>query len=265
MPTTRVSALACLAVLVTIAATGCGGSFGRLTSAERIPADGSLGGPGPSALKVQAVSSAEWGALPKKKLAPACDARGGAPKADKAALDKTNASIAAWTEYLKKNPKPVPKPVKGPTVGDVVGIERTDGSRTLTSLSITCAADKPATIEMSGTSYAFDLAWVFESKAKRLGVQALSLKDKKLYYAMIFTPPSPKDRIDEIAIIANVSSYFPADADEPLVIGGTDIDSRFETFVFGKGKTQGFYWLVPLSPNLSVERYLGVGAFAVGG
>ena len=73
-------------------------------------------------------------------------------------------------------------------------------------------------------------------------------------------------RPPQIAIVANVSSYFPADADEPIVVADdSSLDPRLETFVFGKGKTQGFYWLVPLSPNLSVERYLGVGAFAVGG
>ena len=66
-------------VLFTLAAlsttAGCGGSFGRLTSAERLPADGRLGGPAPAALKVQTVSASEWASLTKQKVAPACDAR----------------------------------------------------------------------------------------------------------------------------------------------------------------------------------------------
>ncbi len=85
-------------------------------------------------------------------------------------------------------------------------------------------------------------------------------------YATILTPQSPKDMSDEVAIVANVSSCFPADADEPIVVADEpSVGDRVETFVFGEGKTRGFYWLVPLSPKFSVERYLDGGAFAVGG
>jgi len=260
-------------VIFTLAAlsattAGCGGSFGRLTSAERLPADGRLGGPGPAALKVQTVTASEWASLSKQKVAPACDARGGAVRADKPSLDRATAAIGAWTEYIKKNPKPAPKQPTGPTVGDVIGLDRTDGSRTLTSLAFTCAGDK-ATIELSATTYTFDLAWVADItflKSTGIGIQALSLKDKKVYYVSVLVPGDPKEKSDETAIIANIASYLPDGLEEPLVIAKPkSLDGRFETFVYGKGKTQGFYWLVPLKPDLSIERYLGVGAFTLGG
>jgi len=37
-----------------------------------------------------------------------------------------------------------------------------------------------------------------------------------------------------------------------------------ETLVYGKGTTEGFYFLVPLHADLSLEQYIGVGKFKVG-
>lgn len=253
-----------LSALVLAALAGCGGTLGRSNAAERLPADGSQGGPSVATLKVQDIAANEWASYQKKKLAPTCDARGGDVKADKAGVDKATAAIAAWTDYLAKNPKP-PKNPSTPTVGDVIGLDRPDGSRTLTSLAFACATGQPATISMSATAYTFDLAWVYESKrSKRLGIQAISLKDKKVYYASISTPTDPKAKSEEIAIVTNVARYLPDDADEPLVVANeSSMDAKLETFVASKGKTQGFYFVVPSSEGISIERFLGVGAFAV--
>ncbi len=257
-----------IALVLLLGLPACAGTpLGRLNAAERTPSDGSAGGPSPDTLKVQMIKPGEFSEAPKKKLAPACDARDGAGKANAEQMTAAKKVVDAYAEFRKAKPKPAPK--SGATVGDVVGMKK-DFTRDIATLSFTCA-DK-SELEVNGTTHAFDLAWALTGPAENeVSIQAVSLKDKKVVFAYVRLP-SEKERANpkadslEVITITNVASYLPADPDEPLVRNtrGKTNTPQYETLVFGKGAQEGFYWLVPLTGDLTSDRYLGVGRFKVG-
>jgi hypothetical protein len=254
---------------------GCGGGLGRLTSAERLPANGAPGGPPAEALKVQPMAAKEWAETPKEKLAATCDARPASAKIDAAGLGDAKKVIDAWAAYRKANPKPPPP--SGVTVGDVAGIARNITDR-IDAIALNCNAGGAHTLDVNGTSHAFDLAWALVGPAENeLAIQAMSLAEKKVVFARLKLPTAEEKAkyktadADETIVITHVGSYLPANPDEPIVVDGHNKSGKaktnspqFETFVFDKGASEGFYYLVPLSPTLSSERYLGVGRFKVG-
>src|SRR5262245_23342224 len=98
-----------LPLLVGVLALGsqaCAGTaLGRLTAAERTPSDGSAGGPGTDAMKVQMIKPSEFSVqAPKEKLAPTCDARAGAGKGNAEQMGAAKKVIDAYAELRKAKP-----------------------------------------------------------------------------------------------------------------------------------------------------------------
>lgn len=133
-----------------------------------------------------------------------------------------------------------------------------------------CAPGGPSAIVVNGTSHAFDLAWAVPKNVggrEEVSIQALSIADKKVVFVFLAIPKDhPKSSTNEIAIVNNVGAYMPPDADQPIVrnISPNTVSPTFETLVFGKGKTEGFYYYVPRSADLTSGRFMEVGRFKVG-
>lgn len=249
-----------------VGAAGCAGTqFARQNNAQRIPSDGTGGGPAPEGMPLQMMAEDEWASAPKQKLAPTCDARPGG-KNDQPAVDAANKTIGAWAAALKLKPRPKPT---GVTVGQVVGL-KSDPTRNVDSVALNCAAGGPSALVINGTSHAFDQAWAVAKNVggrEEVSIQALSLADKKVVFVFLGIPKDhPKNSTDEIAIVSNVGAYMPPDADPPIVrnISPNTVSPTFETLVFGKGKTEGFYYYVPRSADLAFGRFMEVGRFKVG-
>ncbi len=253
------------AAIVVALTSGCAGTqFARQNNAVRIPADGSGGGPAPDSMPLQMMAEGEWGSAPKEKLALTCDARPNG-KSDAATLDAANKTIGAWTAFLKAKPKPKPT---GPTVGQVLGMD-TEQTRNVSSLAFNCAPGAASALVVNGTSYAFDLAWAVQgsdASKEEVSIEALSLKDKRVIFALVAFPKDPKNTTDETIVVSNVAAYWPGDPEEPVVrnTNRTPTGATFETLVFGKGQKEGFYYYVPRSKDLGTSRFMEVGRFKVG-
>jgi hypothetical protein len=256
-PTSRVVVLAsCFAALC----AGCAGTqFARETSAQRIAPNGS--GPSPAALPLQLMAPSEWAAAPKQQLKPVCDAR--SQKTDAEPLDKAKRVVEMWADFNKKKPKPG-KPT-GVTIGQLAGIAPST-TRRIDSLNLSCAPGAPFTLEVNGVAHPFDLAWAVSQTGTRAAFLAISMKDKMVVFAEVTVPSTPKGDPLETAVVTNMGNYVPANMDEPVVrnLHGRQGDVLFETLTFGKGTTEGFYWLVPRSADLGVDRFVEVGRFKVG-
>jgi hypothetical protein len=236
---------------------------------DRLPADGTPGGPAAAALKTKAIKRADWTRFATERLKPACDARGGAGKPDVAILKSAGEIVTTWMDFTKKAKKG-PKTDDGRKLGG--GPEPT---RSVSTLGMTCSATKN-TVEVNGVEHPFDLAWVVSGEgtgptltgAKGAGhfamFQALSLKDKKVLFAKVYVPSDTSDDSDDTVVVSNLTSYMPASADEPIVRTTGEKDSPvFETLVFEKGAAKGFAFEVPKQDPLGRSRYLAVGKFEV--
>ena len=104
-------------------------------ASDRLPADGSAGGPGLPALTTTSIKRADWVKFDDDRLKPSCDARTGSGKADVAPLKAAGDVIAQWMEFHKK-PKSGPKTDDGKRLGggvepsrvvDTLGRERRAG------------------------------------------------------------------------------------------------------------------------------------------
>ncbi len=273
-PTLRRPSFALLAVgaLVVSCTSACAGTqFARSTNAERLPADGSAGGPQPAALPLQMMAPAEWAAAPKQRIAPVCDARNAAaPHVETAELDKAKKAIDLWTDVQKKKPQPKPAGKNDVNVGQVLGLSP-EPTRRVQSLTLSCAAGS-AVLDVNGVAHPFDLAWVVTKTPPGNGttvvsIQALSLKEKKLVFARLSAFADPKAAGDDTIIVANLASFMPSgEVDEPIVRNSTSASAQptFETLLVGKGTTEGYYVIVPQNADLSPARYLTVGRFKVG-
>lgn len=264
------SGLLAAAAVVTVAA--CGGRQAETPIAgagDRLPADGSPGGPAPTALGTKAIKRADWNRFASERLKPACDARGGAGKPDVAVLKAAGEVVASWMEFSKR-PKKGPKTDDGKRVGG--GPEPT---RSVSTLGMTCSATKN-TVEVNGVQYPFDVAWVLSGQGSGPAIsggegagyfamfEALSLKDKKILFAKVYVPGDANDDSDDTVIVSNLASYIPDNADEPVVRAtGEKVSPVLETLVFDKGATTGFAYQVPKQDPLGRARYLAVGKFQV--
>jgi len=260
-PVSLVSSVALVVVLA-----GCGGSFGRQTAAKALPSDGSMGGPPPASLELQMMSEGEWNKAQKDKIAPLCDARAASARADAPKLAALKKAVDGWAvAYAKKPKKPTPKPGSGPTVGQVVGL-KVDTTRTVDSLTLECNVGGVNTLTVNGTANAFDLAWaVVVDAPPSVTVQAMSLKDNKVYFASVQTPSNPKYDTLETTFVTHVGNYMPNDMDEPLVTNMRSTgDPLLETLAFTKGSREGFYYLAPRTGDLTSGRFMEVGRFKVG-
>jgi len=263
-----VSRLSVVALALFVLPACAGTALGRLSAAARTPSDGSAGGPSPDTMKVQMIKPAEWSEeAPKEKLAPSCDARSGAGKANAAEVDGAKKVIDMYAEFRKTKPKPPPP--SGPTVGDVVGLQRSNND--IYTLAFACG--EKSTLDVNGSSYAFDLAWALVGpKPEEVSIFAISLKDKKSIFAYVKSPTAaeraknPKASSDETFVLTNVAAYMPADPNEPLVrnMSTKAVSPSFEALLFAKGATEGFYWRVPTREDFAPGKFLGVGRFKVG-
>jgi hypothetical protein len=250
-------------------AIGCGGPP-KVESAlgARLPADGAPGSVAATALPSKAIASVEWTKLLGERLKPTCDAKDGTRTADAGNLEGAGKIIGVWTDFSTKKAK------SRTGDGKVVG-EGKEPTRTVQSIGMTCAAGG-STIQVNGTLYPFDVAWVKSGKghAKTLDgnegagefamIQALSYKDKRVVFAKIYVPSDANDDTDDTIIVSSLASYLPDNADEPLVRVVSDReDPKFETFVFSKGSSEGVSFQVPEQDALGRARYLAVGRFAV--
>jgi hypothetical protein len=236
---------------------------------DRLPADGSKGGPNTGVLKTKAVKRDEWKRFEVERMKPACDARTGAGKADVTILKSAGEVVASWMEFIKK-PKAGPKTDDGKKLGG--GVEPT---RVVTSLGMTCSATKN-TIEVNGVQYPFDVAWVLSGQGTGPAIsggegagyfamfQGLSFKEKKILFAKVYVPGDANDDSDDTVVVSNVTDYLPDNADEPVVRAtGEKKSPVFETLVFEKGTLKGFAYQVPKQVAIGRARYLGVGKFEV--
>ena len=236
---------------------------------DRLPADGSAGGPGLPALKTTSIERTDWVKFEADRLKPACDARGGAGKPDVGALKGAGEVIAQWMEFQKK-PKSGPKTDDGKKLGG--GVEPT---RVVSTLGLTCSPTKN-TVEVNGTQHAFDVAWVLSGKGSgpAIGggagagyfamIEAISLKEKKVVFAKVYVPGDANDDSDDTIIVSNVTTYLPEAPEEPIVrVTGRKEDPVFETLVFEKGASGGFAYRAPRQVTIGRARYLGVARFVV--
>ena len=255
-----------LASILAATVVGCGGTTGRLIAAERLPANGTPGGPGEAALKLQMIGTKDWAEIGAKKLKPSC----AGANVDAAAVAESKKILDAWQTYRKAHP---PEPEKkGVTVGDLAGIQR-DITRRIESFTFACGPG--AVLEVNNVGHQFDSAYVITDRPKgteMLGILAVSMADKKMVYAGVTIPSAadlkidPKKTADEVSIVTSFANYVPATPDEPMVQSwyGETSAPLLETLIAGKGTTEGFYFLVPLHADLSAEQYVGVGKFKVG-
>jgi hypothetical protein len=261
-------------VLAFVAATatgaiGCGGPP-KVESAlgARLPADGAPGATAASALPSKSIASAEWTKLLSERLKPTCDAKDGTRTADAGNLEGAGKIIGVWTEFATKKAK------SRTGDGKVVG-EGKEPTRVVQSIGMTCAAGG-STIQVNGTLYPFDVAWVKSGKghAKTLNgnegagefamIQALSYKDKRVVFAKVYVPSDANDDTDDTIIVSSLANYLPDNADEPVVRVVSDReDPKFETFIFSKGSSEGLSFQVPEQDALGRARFLAVGRFAV--
>ena len=238
-------------------------------ASDRLPADGTAGGPGLPALTTTSIKRADWTKFDADRLKPACDARTGAGKADVAPLEAAGKVIAQWMEFHKK-PKSGPKTDDGKKLGG--GVEPT---RVVNTIGLTCSATKN-TLEVNGTDYPFDFAWVLSGKGSGPAIsggegagyfamiQAVSLKDKKVVFAKVYVPSDANDDSDDTIIVSNVTTYIPPTPEEPIVrVTGKAEDPVFETLVFEKGATGGFAYRQPRQVTIGRARYLGVARFVI--
>ncbi len=238
-------------------------------ASDRLPADGTAGGPGLAALTTTSIKRADWVKFDADRLKPACDARGGAGKADVGPLKEAGDVIAQWMAFHKK-PKTGPKTDDGKRLGG--GVEPT---RVVDTLGLTCSATKNS-VEVNGTEYPFDLAWVLSGKGSGptisggegagffAMIEAISLKDKKVIFAKVYVPSDANDDSDDTVIVSNVTTYIPSTPEEPIVrVTGRKEDPIFETLVFEKGASGGFAYRVPRQVTLGRARYLGVARFVI--
>lgn len=238
-------------------------------ASDRLPADGSPGGPGLPALTTTSIKRADWAKFDGDRLKPACDARGGAGKPDVAALKGAGDVIAQWMEFHKK-PKSGPKTDDGKRLGG--GVEPT---RVVNTVGLTCSATAN-TVEVNGTQYPFDVAWVLSGKGTGPAIsggegagyfamiQAVSLKEKKVVFAKVYVPSDANDDSDDTIIVSNVATYIPAAPEEPIMrVTGRKEDPVFETLVFEKGAKEGFAYRVPREVTVGRARYLGVARFVI--
>ncbi|MDB4940953.1 MAG: hypothetical protein JWP97_487 [Labilithrix sp.] len=268
----RVASPSLAAAVLVLAASACGGPPGtnaRSGADERLPADGTAGGPPASSVKTKTITKDEWTRITSNHLKPACDARSGAGKADEPALRGAGDVIATWMAFIKQ-PKRGPKTADGRKLGG--GVEPT---RVVNTLGMTCSATKN-TVEVNGVEHPFDIAWVVSGRGQAptltggMGagnfamIEALSLKEKKVVLAKVYVPGDGNDDTDDTIVISDLGAFMPENPDEPIVRAtGAGDDPIFETFVFTKGATAGLAFQVPKQDPLGRARYLAVGKFAV--
>jgi hypothetical protein len=261
------SFVSCVLGLVAVMATGCGGPP-KVESAkgERLPANGAPG-VAATALPSKTIAADDWTKMMGERVKPACDGREGARTADASNLQGAGKIIGTWTEFSVKKGKS--RTADGKRVG-----EGKEPTRTVDSLGMTCSAGA-STLQVNGTLYPFDIAWVKTGKGKSKTldgsegagefamIQALSYKDKRVVFAKIYVPSNANDDTDDTVIISSLASYLPENPDEPLVRVVSDReDPKFETFVFSKGEAEGLSFQVPQQDALGRARFLSVGHFA---
>ena len=252
--------------------TACGGPPGttaRSGADQRLPSDGSAGGPGADALKTKALTSDEWNRITANHLRPACDARSGAGTADEPTLKQAGEVMNTWAAFVKQ-PKPGPATDDGKKIGG--GAEPT---RAVKTIGMTCSPTKN-TVEVNGTEYPFDIAWVISGKGEGPSInggtgagnfamiQALDLKSKKVVLAKVYVPGDGNDDSDDTIIVTNLGAYLPDNADLPIVRAtGPKESPIYETYVFPKGRTSGLAFQAPRQDALGRARYLAVDKFTV--
>ena len=254
---------------LTVAACGRQAETPVASAGDRLPADGTAGGPAADTLKTKAVKRADWTKFASERLKPACDARGGAGKPDVAVLKGAGEVISQWMDFTKR-PKKGPQTDDGKTLGG--GVEPT---RVVKTIGMTCSASKN-TIEVNGTDYSFDVAWALSGQGSGPAIsggegagyfamfEAVSLKEQKILYVKVYVPSDANDDSDDTVVVSSLAGLLPADADEPIVrVTGELKDPVFETLVFEKGSTKGFAYQVPKQVALGRARYLAVGKFEV--
>jgi hypothetical protein len=249
--------------------TGCAGTqFGRERAAEKLNPKGNLGPPTPEQLtKVQQLKTADWQKAAKDHLVATCDARAASAKITQADLDLVQKHIGAWTAWVKDKPVPAPKPKTGTTVGDLAGHVDYDTDY-VTAITLACPQGAPVTLDVNGTKHTLDVVWALSSKTKTsASLQGISFADKKMVFVSVEVPSpedlkrDPKATSHQSFVVSNVSQFLVDGADEPLVLPTSS--GNFETLVFAKGATEGFYFFAPVKEDLGLDHFIGVGKFKV--
>jgi hypothetical protein len=237
-------------------------------SDARLPADGSAGGPGPSALPTKAIDREEWARMNSERLTPACDARAASRRTDIPNLQSAGKIIDTWNDSKKAK-------AGSKTSGDKqLGRDR-EPTRFVASVGLTCSPQRN-TVQVNGVEYPFDVAWVVAGEGSGPGIgghegaghyamiQALSFKDKKVIFAKVYVPTDSNDDTDDTVVIGNLADYLPENPDEPIVRAVSARDNpKLETFIPSKGTTQGMSFQVPDQGALGRARYVSVGKFLV--
>jgi len=257
-----------VASLTALAAVGCGGPpRARAGHDERVPADGSAGGPAADSLPPKGIKKEDWAKMETERLKPTCDARAGSHRVDTGKMEAAGKIIGTWTEFHGKA-KAGPKTDDGKMLGG-----GTEPTRTVDSVGMTCSGTQNV-LAVNGVQYPFDMAWVVagqgtgptatgdEGAGQFALIQALSLQDKKLIVAKVYVPADANDNTDDTVVVSNLAAYLPGNADEPLVHAVSERGNPFlETFIFPKGGNEGFSFQVPQQDPLGRARYLAVGKF----
>jgi hypothetical protein len=236
---------------------------------ERLPPDGTPGGPGASALHTKAIDSGDWERALAERLKPACDARPGSRRTDIPNLEAAGKIIGTWMDFSQKA-----KAGSRTSGANKIGGDR-EPTRVVASVGLTCSPQRN-TVQVNGVEYPFDLAWVVsgqgagrtlsgnEGPGHFAMIQAISFKEKRVVFAKVYVPSDANDDTDDTVVIGNLAGYLPDDPDEPIVRAVSDRDSpQLETFVFAKGAKQGLSLLVPQQGAVGRARYLSVGKFEV--
>lgn len=248
----------------------CGGppKVRSANDGERLPANGAPSPAPVAALPSKTIAADDWSKALAERLKPSCDAREGVRTADTPNLESAGKIISSWTEFTEKKGKS--RTADGKKVGS--GPEPT---RDVDTLGMTCSA-AGSTIQVNGVKYPFDLAWVVQGKGKGptltgdMGagyfamIQALSFKDRRVVFAKVFVPSDANDDSDDTVIISSLEGYIPPNVDEPIVRAVSDRENpKLETFLIGKGSTEGISFQVPQQDPLGTGRFLSVAKFNV--
>ena len=247
--------------------TACGGPpKAESASSQRLPANGAPGTVAASALPTKTISADEWAKVMSEHIAPTCEAKEGTRTADAGNLEGAGKIIGTWTSFSVKKGKS--RTEGGARVGG--GKEAT---REVDSIGMTCAAGG-STLQVNGTLYPFDMAWVKSGKgqAKTLNgdlgagefamIQAISFKDKRVIFAKVYVPSDANDDTDDTVIVTDIASYLPENPDQPIVrLVGDRESPKFETFIASKGSNEGLSLQVPQQDPLGRARFLAVGHF----
>lgn len=258
-----------LVSVTSVAVLACGGPpRARAGHEERLPADGSPGGPAVSELPPKAIPIADWNRSLGERLEPACDAREGNRKADATKLQAADKVLKEWMAFKKA--KGQSRTANGKEIGG-----KPEPTRVVDSLGMTCSPGKN-TVEVNGVQHPFDIAWVVsgvgvgptlngeDGAGRFVMIQAVSFKEKNVVLAKAFVPSDGNDDTDDTVVVSDLASYLPENADEPVVRAVSERKNPFfETFIFTKGAKEGFTYQAPQQKGFGKARYLAVGRFAV--